>query len=649
VPVLTLPASDVPPEAWRAKALVFEDPVSRGLLERIQQIAPSEATVLVTGETGTGKEIVARHIHDLSARRGKPFVAVNCGAFAETLIESDLFGHERGAFTGAATTRAGWFEAAHGGTLFLDEIGELPLGLQVKLLRVLQEREVVRLGARQSIPVDVRLIAATNARLPDEVAAGRFRSDLFYRLDVAALELAPLRDRPGDILPLAGYFLELYAHRLGAGRTVLSAAAADRLLAHRWPGNIRELENVIHRALVVCRDQTVGADDIRLAAVTAVPEPAASRGAGTDVLEAALLALFEQNLPDLYARIEETVLRAAYRYSDRNQLQTARLLGISRNVVRARLIQFGELAGAPRVAPAIRSEPRASVTVRIGFQKFGLLTLLKARGTLEAALRPLGHNVEWIEFPGGTQLVEALQRGAIDVGKVGEVPPILAQAARAPIVYLAAEPPAPGGEAIVVHPDSPIHRVADLKGKTVALNQGANVDYLLIRALEEARVPYDDVKVAFVPPTGGRAAFESREVDAWAIWNPLLASVAHATGARVLRDATGLATNTAYYVASRGFADAQPALIEIFLAEVRALGAWANDNTEAVIDLLAPTLGISRPALADALAQVRFGARPIDAAVVAGQQEVADTFFRLRRIPRAVRISDARWTPPVAI
>ena len=165
MPVLTLPNADARSLTVRAKALVFEDPRSRALMLRIQQIAPSDATVLVIGETGTGKEIVARHIHDLSSRAGQPFVAVNCGAFSETLVESELFGHERGAFTGAVAPKPGWFEAAHGGTLFLDEIGDLPAAVQVKLLRVLQEREIVRLGSRQPIPIDVRLVAATNVEL----------------------------------------------------------------------------------------------------------------------------------------------------------------------------------------------------------------------------------------------------------------------------------------------------------------------------------------------------------------------------------------------------------------------------------------------------------------------------------------------------
>jgi sigma-54-specific transcriptional regulator len=360
--LLTLPLAA--PRPSRAKALVFEDPASQRLLQRIHQIAPSEATVLITGETGTGKEIVARHIHDLSPRRHRPFVAVNCGAFSDSLVESDLFGHEKGAFTGAIAGKAGWFEAAQGGTLFLDEIGELQPSLQVKLLRVLQEREVVRLGSRQPIPIDIRLIAATNADLAGDVASGRFRADLFYRINVAAVTLAPLRERPGDIGPLAEYFLGLYSQRLGTDRATLSPAAIEQLYRHAWPGNIRELENVIHHALLVCRGRVIAPEDLRLtpppevtAATPAVVPPAApAAGAGTAALEAALVALLEQNPPDLYQQVEQALIRTAYRFCDRNQLQTARLLGISRNVVRARLIQFGELAGSLR-GPASLGRP----------------------------------------------------------------------------------------------------------------------------------------------------------------------------------------------------------------------------------------------------------------------------------------------------
>ncbi len=357
MPLLTLSDPQAHSLSVRAKALVFEDARSIELLARLRQIAPSEATVLVMGETGTGKEIVARHIHDLSQRRDEPFVAVNCGALADTLIESELFGHERGAFTGALASKAGWFEAASGGTLFLDEVGDLPLGMQVKLLRVLQEGEVVRVGARQPIRVDVRLIAATNVSLQQAVAAGHFREDLFYRLNVAQLLLPPLRERPGDILPLVRYFLAFYQQRLRLAAPTLSEEAIARLLQHPWPGNIRELENAVHHALLVCQDGLVTPKDLQLSSLPArasrPPGPPSEDPASPEAaLTAGLQQLFDAGLPDLWAVIERTVMSHAYDYCERNQLQTARLLGISRNVVRARLLEYGEIAGAARSAGA---------------------------------------------------------------------------------------------------------------------------------------------------------------------------------------------------------------------------------------------------------------------------------------------------------
>ncbi len=264
MPVLRLPGTEAPPH--RARALLFEDPLSHALLKRIEQVAPTDATILVTGETGTGKEIVARYVHQQSARSRAPFVAVNCGALSPSLMESELFGHEKGAFTGAFAARPGWFEAADGGTLFLDEIGDLPLSAQVKLLRVLQEREVARLGARRPVSIDVRLIAATNADLTQAVTDGRFREDLFYRLHVAHVTLPPLRDRPGDVLPLARHFLETYASRLGIPSWELTDEAAEKLVRHRWPGNIRELENAVHHALLVASKGRVMAKDLHLIA-----------------------------------------------------------------------------------------------------------------------------------------------------------------------------------------------------------------------------------------------------------------------------------------------------------------------------------------------------------------------------------------------
>jgi sigma-54 dependent transcriptional regulator len=331
--------------------LVFEDPRSQALLARIKLVAPSAANVLIIGETGTGKELIARHIHHLSARASGPFVAVNCGAFSENLVESELFGHERGAFTGALGARAGWFEAAQGGTLFLDEIGELPLHLQVKLLRVLQEQQVVRIGSRQPIEIDVRIVASTNIDLEKAVAAGRFREDLYFRLNVATLRVTPLRERRDDLLPLAYFFLREYAQRLGINVGFSPEAEAHLLNGYTWPGNIRELENVIHHALIVCDGEAIRPRDLNLTnlRVTSQSGPAAvqdTKPSGEDQLRTALLTLFTEEPQHLHTLIEDTVIRAAYNFCHRNQVQTAKLLGISRNVVRARLAQCGEIAGS---------------------------------------------------------------------------------------------------------------------------------------------------------------------------------------------------------------------------------------------------------------------------------------------------------------
>lgn len=347
---LTLPNARELTKSIRATVLVFEDPRSQELLRRIERLAPSEANALIMGETGTGKELVARHVHKLSRRRDAPFVAVNCGAFPESLVESELFGHEKGAFTGATSTKAGWFEAANGGTLFLDEIGDLPLSMQVKLLRVLQEREVVRVGSRTPIPIDVRLVAATNVNLADAVVAGHFREDLFYRLHVATIRLPALRERPGDILPLARFFIDEHCQRLGYASAQLSEEAERKLLTHSWPGNIRELENAIHHALLVCRRELIQPGDLHLVDMTGQLQNQArqlvamnTKQVGVDDLENVLMALFDSNLPNLFDLIEESVFRTAYQYCHGNQLQTGRLLGISRNIVRARLEKIGEL------------------------------------------------------------------------------------------------------------------------------------------------------------------------------------------------------------------------------------------------------------------------------------------------------------------
>jgi len=343
----TLPNAQSLATSIRATAQVFEDPKSLELLARIRKIAPSNANVLIIGETGTGKELVARHVHELSHRGDKPFVAVNCGAFSETLVESELFGHEKGAFTGAFSSKPGWFEAANGGTLFLDEVGDLSPNIQVKLLRVLQEREVIRLGARKTTPIDVRLIAATNVQLEEAVLAGHFREDLFYRLRVAQVELPNLRNRPGDIIPMAEHFVREYQRRLGYGQVTLDERARSKLQTHPWPGNIRELENVIHHALLICKNSVIRAEDLHLSSIQLHRQRNdAARNSDSPELDLrdVLQTYFESGKDELFEHLEEFIVRAAFDYCHSNQVQTAKLLGVSRNVVRAKLIKIGAIS-----------------------------------------------------------------------------------------------------------------------------------------------------------------------------------------------------------------------------------------------------------------------------------------------------------------
>lgn len=239
------------PPAITEESVVAEDIKSRELLELAARVAQCDATVMICGESGTGKEVFARTIHRHSARRERPFVAINCAAIPENMLEAVLFGHEKGAFTSAYQSAPGKFEQAQGGTLLLDEISEMSLALQAKLLRVLQEKEVERVGGRKLIQLDVRVLATTNRNLREEVAAGRFREDLYYRLNVFPLTLPPLRERTRDILPLARFLLQRHAARFGTATPLLSAAAEEQLLHYAWPGNVRELDNVIQRALIL--------------------------------------------------------------------------------------------------------------------------------------------------------------------------------------------------------------------------------------------------------------------------------------------------------------------------------------------------------------------------------------------------------------
>jgi transcriptional regulator with PAS, ATPase and Fis domain len=248
----------------------------RRVLDLARRVAKVESTAVVTGESGVGKERIARLIHDESGRSGRPFVAVNCAAVTESLLESELFGHAKGAFTGADRDRPGLFEAADGGTLFLDEVGEISLGMQVKLLRALQEREVRRVGESRSRPVDVRIVAATNRRLAEEVAAGRFRQDLYYRLRVIELPVPPLRERTEDVLPLARVFLAETARRMGRKVTGFTPRAADQLLRHEWRGNVRELQNAVEHAVALCTGNRIDLEDLPAELRAALPRAAVS-------------------------------------------------------------------------------------------------------------------------------------------------------------------------------------------------------------------------------------------------------------------------------------------------------------------------------------------------------------------------------------
>jgi DNA-binding NtrC family response regulator len=360
--VLRLHGTNAEPVTIRAKALVFVDPVSQEIHRYLESVSPSEAPVLIIGETGTGKELLARHIHERSGRKG-PFVAVNCGAISEQLAESELFGHEQGAFTGATMRREGWFESAHGGTLFLDEIGDLPLALQVKLLRVLQEREVVRLGSRKSIPVDIRLVAATNVDLSQAVSAGLFRLDLLYRINIAQLRLPPLRERPRDILPLAVHFLGVYSQRLQRPLPQLSAAAREALERYSWPGNIREVENVMHFALLVAREQEIRPEHLKLNGPAAALASAGVKATPQEQIAAALNTLLARPGENLFNELEKLIVDEAFRHSRYNQVRAASTLGISRNVLRTLLKKHGHLGDKAGEAADDEAEPAAIATL----------------------------------------------------------------------------------------------------------------------------------------------------------------------------------------------------------------------------------------------------------------------------------------------
>ena len=339
VPVNARHAPDPQPVASAAS--------SQRLLELARRVAATDCTVLIVGESGTGKEVLARFVHRFSTRSGGPFVAVNCAAIPENMLEAILFGYERGAFTGAHTTHPGKFEQAQGGTLLLDEITEMPLSLQAKLLRVLQEREVERLGGRTPIALEMRVLATTNRRLREEVAAGRFREDLYYRLNVFPLALLPLRQRRDDILPLAMTLLGLRS-RAGEPIPALGAEAAQRLLTYAWPGNVRELDNLLQRALILVNGPVITAEHIQFE-----PAPDAMPGAPAPVLVPTAAAAeprtdectgagddARRSLASSLVQVERNVLLDALRSGSSTRREIAERLGISPRTLRYKLARL---------------------------------------------------------------------------------------------------------------------------------------------------------------------------------------------------------------------------------------------------------------------------------------------------------------------
>ena len=322
--------------------IIGRSPAMREIFNTVARVAPTRATVLLAGESGVGKDMIGRAIHQHSPRKNQPYVKINCTAIPENLMESELFGYERGAFTGANTSKPGKFEQADHGTVFVDEIGDVPGNIQVKLLRILQERQFERLGSNVTRNVDVRVIAATNVDLRAALEQGRFREDLYYRLNVVPISIPPLRERKEDIPFLAIHFVQKLSKDLGSTAESISPGAIDRLLNHPWPGNVRELENTIERSLVLASGNVLEASDMRIEA---------PRNSGFTTSQQAPLLPEGETLEHW----EQMMIREALRRANGNKSQAARMLGLTRNALRYRLSQMGMDAGAEEADP--RPEP----------------------------------------------------------------------------------------------------------------------------------------------------------------------------------------------------------------------------------------------------------------------------------------------------
>ncbi len=344
---------DGAPEGPVADALLGASRPMQEVFKAIGRAAPTEALVLIRGESGTGKELVARALWQHSGRAEKPFVVINCVAIPDTLLEAELFGYEKGAFTGASARRVGKIEQANRGTVFLDEIGDMPLNIQAKILRLLQEKQVERLGGRELIPVDVRILAATNRDLETAVAEGRFREDLYYRLKVVSVDLPPLRQREGDLPMLAEHFLRRYSREMDMQNPGLTPEALDVLCAHTWPGNVRELGNTLHKALIFSRGCPIGAEEMRQAigkgggtgggfAPSSAPEQAGGEGTLRAFIRRALMdeagdAAYEHVLD----AVAKSVIAEALEITGGNRTRAARLLGLSRPTLIAKIEKYG--------------------------------------------------------------------------------------------------------------------------------------------------------------------------------------------------------------------------------------------------------------------------------------------------------------------
>ena len=326
--------------------IIFSDAGMADIIKLADRVAPSEASILITGESGTGKELMARHVHRKSKRAKQVFVSVNCAAIPENLLESELFGHEKGAFTGAVARRIGRFEEATGGTLLLDEVSEMDPRLQAKLLRAIQERKITRVGSNRSIKVDLRLIATTNRDLAEEAAKGTFREDLYFRLNVVNLWMPPLRSRRGDIAPLVRHFVEKYSDANGVSELPVSEAALQNLMAHQWRGNVRELENTMHRAVLLATGDEIDTDAIQL---TDMLDGAATHDHNA-VAAAAAQAGTEKLVGRTVAEVERELILDTLNHCLGNRTHAATILGISIRTLRNKLKQYTE-QGVPVPMP----------------------------------------------------------------------------------------------------------------------------------------------------------------------------------------------------------------------------------------------------------------------------------------------------------